>query len=93
MYIIFASGLSWMFWGGSLLKKALFGVVLWQLKEVFQQERAKATTARAARAYADAVGKPLLVIGGPLGQTWYRQRFRILTHECGDVCSDLNPAA
>ena len=38
-------------------------------------------------------GKPLLVIGGPLGCLPSIHQFFIPLHGCGDVCYDINPKA
>lgn len=42
-----------------------------------------------ARAFADARGKPLLVVGGPYGSP-SRRIFGISAHPPGDVCADLD---
>ena len=46
-----------------------------------------------ARAYADYVGKPLLVVGGPYGATGVRRVMNLPAHGFGDVCMDLDPSA
>jgi len=40
-----------------------------------------------AREYADLVGKPLLVVGGPFG---FGRKWGPPSHGCGDVCLDIN---
>lgn len=49
--------------------------------------------ARLAREAAGVAGKPLLVVGGPWGTNPLRRVFRVPSHECGDICLDINPAA
>ncbi len=48
---------------------------------------------RFARAAADASGKPLLVIGGPLGTNPLRRALNLPAHQWGDVTLDLDPGA
>jgi len=46
-----------------------------------------------AQAYADYVGKPLLVVGGPYGSKGFRRAFDLPAHGFGDYCLDMNPEA
>ena len=46
-----------------------------------------------ARAYADYVAKPLLVVGGPYGATGFRRAMNLPAHGFGDVCMDVDPSA
>jgi len=45
---------------------------------------------RAARAMADSLGKPLLVVGGPYGDSPIRHGFNWAAHGHGDICVDLD---
>jgi len=45
----------------------------------------------AARESADLVHKPLLVVGGPYGETIFRRSLNWPAHPYGDVCADINP--
>lgn len=47
----------------------------------------------AAQETARQLDKPLLVVGGPWGVNSIRQLFRLKAHGCGDMCSDIDPAA
>lgn len=73
-----------------LLKVALLAVG-YQLTVTAVEKVRVAQEARAARSYADQVGRPLLVVGGPYG---YRGTgpLHIPLHECGDVCADIDQA-
>jgi len=46
-----------------------------------------------AREIADRVGKPLLVVGGPLGGNPFRSIIKIPSYPCGDYCLDIDPKA
>ena len=46
-----------------------------------------------ARVYADHVGKPLLVVGGPYGAAGFRRLMNLPAHGFGNVCIDLDPNA
>lgn len=46
-----------------------------------------------ARAFADSLGKPMLVVGGPYGATPWRKLLMIPAHPCGDVTVDITPSA
>jgi len=46
-----------------------------------------------AHAYADYVGKPLLVVGGPYGADSFRAGLNLPAHGWGDVCLDISAEA
>lgn len=58
------------------------GVVLQEASLVASEMKERKTVFRQARAYADSVGKPLLVVGVPKGPAFHRK---------GDVTIDLDP--
>lgn len=55
-----------------------------------QIEAEKKSKFQEARDYADSIGKPLLVIGGPYG---FGRSWGPPGHGCGDVCLDINVEA
>ncbi|MDI6814523.1 MAG: methyltransferase domain-containing protein [Dehalococcoidales bacterium] len=77
-----------------LWKIGLFlGLVAWQGVVLLRQSLDKNKKYEAASAFAAAIGKPLLVAGGPLGVTWLRRFSKVMAHGYGDVCFDINPRA
>jgi len=72
-------------------------VNLWQIlvtASILQQaavhceiESEKRKKYQEARDYAHSVGKPLLVVGGPMG---FGRKWGPPSHGCGDVCLDVN---
>jgi len=65
----------------------------WQFFVWIVETRDKDRKFRAARAQADARGKPLLVAGGPYGGRGFRNLVRLPAHPNGDACLDINPRA
>ena len=65
----------------------------WQFFVWIIETRDKDRKYRAARAQADACGKPLLVAGGPWGGRGIRNLIRLPAHPNGDACLDINPRA
>jgi len=70
-----------------------FGLMTWQGVVLLSQTLDKNKKYKAASAFAAAVGKPLLVAGGPLGITWLRHFSKVKAHGYGDVCFDIDPRA
>lgn len=68
------------------------GLLAWQGTVWYKQELERHSKYEAARAYAKSVGKPLLVVGGPLGGL-NRKLTGVQGHGYGDVCIDVDPAA
>jgi hypothetical protein len=66
------------------------GVSSWQLVVWLGEIRSKTLKYRAARAYATALNKPLLVVGGPWGNKRLRRILRMPAHGNGDVCLDID---
>lgn len=71
----------------------LAGLGLWQASVMLEQEFDRRRKYRAASEYARSRGKPLLVVGGPLGSSPFRHLLALPAHGHGDVCLDLDPAA
>ncbi len=63
---------------------------LWQLLVWIVEMRGKDRKYRAARARADAMGKPLLVAGGPWGGRRLRRMVNLPAHGNGDACLDID---
>jgi hypothetical protein len=63
----------------------------WQAWVGLSSARKRRSLYAEARAYAERVRKPLLVIGGPLGSGAFRRTFNIKAHGYGDVCTDIDP--
>lgn len=76
---------------GLLLPLALFGA--WQAAVQLGQVAERQLNYRAAEAEARRRGKPLLVVGGPLGSNPLRRLLPLPAHPCGNTCFDLDPAA
>lgn len=76
----------------SLLKVLVASVAVWQAGMMISQGVERTERYREARQHADRLGKPLLVVGGPLGSDFHRM-FSIPAHGFGDVCLDINPGA
>lgn len=74
------------------LKLAILSVVGWQGTLTLQKNAERTRKFQEAESYARSVGKPLLVISGPYGNTLYRW-FNIKAHGCGDVCLDIHAEA
>lgn len=80
------------------MKPSLLGVVsalgIWQGIVEYKQNIERQSKYEMARASANFVGKPLLVVGGPYGEYIFRHIFKIpASHGYGDVCLDINPQA
>ncbi len=69
------------------------GAGLWQVLVWIIEMRDKDRKYRAARAAADARGKPLLVVGGPWGSRPLRRLVHKPAHGTGDACLDIDPHA
>ena len=80
-----------------IVELSVFGVLLslgiWQGIILFSQSRDRDKRYEAACAHAAATGKPLLVAGGPLGNTWFRRFFTSPAHGCGNICMDIDHRA
>ena len=71
----------------------LIGFSIWQGLVSLEQVNDRNRKYAAARAYADSVGKPMLMVGGPYGSSPLRRIFSMKAHGCGDVCLDIDPEA
>ncbi len=71
----------------------LFVVFAHQVAVMSAQQEDRDSKYELARAYADYVGKPLLVVGGPYGATGFRRVLNLPAHGFGDVCVDIDPEA
>jgi len=69
------------------------GFGLWQGAVMLGQVAERREKYEAARAYAEAVGKPLLVVGGPYGDNPFRCLLGLAAHGHGDVCLDIEAGA
>ena len=72
--------------------------LLWQATVFAQSFFERQSQYKQAREYADAVGKPLVVVGGPYGAGWlsFIRRsgiFQPFVHGSGDVCYDREAGA
>lgn len=72
-----------------LLTGIFIGVVIWQLVVWLGEIRDKDKKYEAAAAFAQKVGKPLLVAGGPFGTYRVRRLLNMPAHGKGDVCLDI----
>ncbi len=70
-----------------------FGVGSWQMAVWLSEIRSKNKSYQAARAYAAAKNKPLLVVGGPWGSKPVRRMLKMPAHGNGDVCLDIERKA
>jgi hypothetical protein len=66
---------------------------LWQGSVMLSQAIERQTKYQRAREIADRAGKPLLVVGGPLGGNPFRSIIKIPSYPCGNYCLDLDPKA
>ena len=66
---------------------------LWQGTVLFRQHQERLIKYEAASAYAESVGKPMLVVGGPLARGSIRVLLRLPAHGWGDICLDIDPRA
>lgn len=71
----------------------LFIMGVHQMAAMSAQQEDRDRKYELARAYADYVGKPLLVVGGPYGAAGFRRAANLPAHGFGDYCLDLDPAA
>jgi len=71
----------------------LIGFGVWQAVVGLNQVSDRNQKYAAARAYADSVGKPMLMVGGPYGAATLGRIFHMKAHGCGDVCLDIDPRA
>jgi len=69
------------------------GLGIWQGVVFLCETMDKNKKYKAARAAAVAIGKPLLVAGGPLGVSRRRRFLKLMAHGQGDVCLDIDPRA
>ena len=76
-----------------LARWLLTGGLLWQGGVMYRQSLERKVKYEAARAYANSMGKPLLVVGGPYGSNPLRHIFLTPAHGYGDVCLDIDPEA
>lgn len=76
-----------------LLTGIFIGVVIWQLVVWLGEIRDKDKKYEAAAAFAQKVGKPLLVAGGPWGTYRARRLLNMPAHGSGDVCLDVDCCA
>ena len=65
------------------------GIGIWQLAVWVVEARDKNRKYKAAKAYAQERGKPLLIAGGPWGTKQIRRWLNIPAHGSGDVCLDV----
>jgi len=75
------------------IRAFLLPIGVWQGVAHYKQALERQVKYEAARAYADSIGKPLLVVGGPWGANPFRSLLKIPAHGCGDVCIDIHPEA
>jgi hypothetical protein len=66
---------------------------LWQGSVMLSQAIERQAKYQRAREIADRAGKPLLVVGGPLGGNPFRGIIRIPSYPCGDYCLDIDPGS
>ena len=71
----------------------LLGMLGWQALVLYGEGKERWRAYESARAYADGVGKPLLVVGGRWGANPLRRLLRIPAHGCGDICLDTEEHA
>jgi len=71
----------------------LFIAGLHEIAAMSAQQEDRVEKYELARVYADHVGKPLLVVGGPYGAARFRRLLNLPAHGFGDVCIDLDPNA
>lgn len=64
-------------------------IALAQVGSLAIEQRDRREKSTRARIYADEVGKPLLVVGAPYGGSPLARVLKVGTHECGDVCLDI----
>ena len=65
----------------------------WQGLVMLEQTSERREKYDLARARADQVGKPLLVVGGPYGDNPFRCLLDLRAHGHGDVCLDIEARA
>ncbi len=66
---------------------------LHQVAAISAEQRERNEKYELARAYAEHVGKPLLVVGGPYGDVGFRRTVNLPAHGFGEYCLDIDPAA
>ena len=69
------------------------GLGLWQGMVMLGQTAERREKYELARQYADQVGKPLLVVGGPYGDSPFRCMLDLPAHGWGSVCLDIEAQA
>jgi hypothetical protein len=72
---------------------AVLGIAAWQGTVALGMEAEKRQKFLQAEEYAQQVGKPFLVVGGPYGSGITGRVFHMKAHGCGDICLDLDAAA
>ena len=66
------------------------GLLIWQGTALLHQTLDKNKKYKAASTFAAGTGKPLLVIGGPMGVTRIRSFSEVMAHGYGDLCMDID---
>lgn len=77
----------------NFLQMAILGLTTWQGMVTVSMEIEKRRKYQEAEAYAQAAGKPLLVVGGPFGSAFTGRLLQFKAHGCGDMCLDLDAQA
>ena len=72
---------------------AALGLAAWQGSVLVSMEAERARKYHEAELHSQAMGKPLLVVGGPFGSTFSGKLFHFRAHGCGDLCLDLDARA
>lgn len=80
-------------WKAKAALAALIGFSIQQAAAMAWQAWERRSKYRQAQEYAERVGKPMLVVGGPWGDNPFRSFLRIPAHGCGDFCLDIDPRA
>ncbi len=78
---------------GLLVGLGLAKALAWQTAVHLGQVAERRINYEAALEAARTRGKPLLVVGGPLGANPLRRFFPLPAHGCGDVCVDIEAGA
>jgi membrane protein DedA with SNARE-associated domain len=77
----------------TVIAAIILALALWQLSIWLLEIRDKNRKYKAAVAYSQKEGKPLLVVGGPWGVKPVRRWFNKPAHGDGDVCLDIDRRA
>ena len=73
-----------------MIKKALMGLATQQAYAFIRESYQRSIKYTTASQTAEALGKPLLVVGGPWGGSQWRRFAKFPAHGCGDVCLDMD---